>query len=138
MSTCDAKAICERLTALLPEVKGGSLAFWGNWFGRPMDNMHRVVRCIAVGDSLRLGFDKGEVLTVDSPVGFSISKDTFWINDAALVRWEWFYYGRPRTPANRCHQEFARTANGIHAKTNADWCGPSLNPEVGARAVEIH
>src|SRR5689334_4920571 len=100
MSSCDAKVICERLTPLLPGAKSCSLTFWGDWFGRPMDNTHRIVRCSANGDSLRLWFDEGETLTLDSPVGFDVSKDVFWVNDAALVRWEWFYYGRPKTPAN--------------------------------------
>ena len=134
----DAKVICERLTALLPHAKAGSLTFWGQWFGRPMDNVHRIVRCEADGDTLRLWFNEGEVLTVDAPVGFEASGTTFWIKDAKRVRWEWFYYGRPKTPENLYFQEYIRTAEGISATTNVDWYKPNLQPSAREKAVELH
>lgn len=138
MPPSDAKAICERLTALLPRAKAGTLRFWGQWFGRPMDNFHQIVRCEADGDTLRLWFDEGEVLTVDAPVGFEASGTTFWIKDAKRVRWEWFYYGRPKTPENLYYEDYIRTAEGISAGTNVDWYKPNLQPSARERAVELH
>jgi hypothetical protein len=137
MPRSDAKTICDRLTALLPHAKRGSLRSWGQWFGRPMDNVHQIVRCEADGDTLRLWFDDGEQLTVDTPSGFEASRDAFWISNANRVRWEWFYYGRPQTPENLYFQEFTRTAEGISATTNVDWYKPNLQPSIREKALEV-
>jgi hypothetical protein len=137
MAPSDSKAICEQITRLLPRAKAGTLRFWGEWFGRPMDNFHRIVRCEADGDVLRVWFDEGETLTVDAPLGFEASHDAFWINNANRVRWEWFYYGRTQTPDNLYYQEFVQNPEGITARTNVDWYKPNLQPSASARAVEI-
>jgi hypothetical protein len=34
--------LAERINAALP-VKSGALRVWGDWFGRPYDNMHVIV-----------------------------------------------------------------------------------------------
>ena len=137
MPSSDAKAICERLTALIPRAKAGTLRFWGQWFGRPMDNLHRIIRCEADGDVLRLWFNEGEMLSVDAPLGFEASSDAFWIGSANRVRWEWFYYGRPQTAENRYFEEFTRTADGIRATTNVNWYEPNLQPSAREKAVEV-
>jgi hypothetical protein len=137
MPPSDASSICERLTALLPRAKSGTLRFWGEWFGRPMDNFHRIIRCEANGDTLRVWFNEGELLTVDNPLGFEVSSEAFWIEDANRVRWEWFYYGRPQTPDNLYYKEFTRTSEGIGATTNVDWYNPNLQPSAREKAVEL-
>lgn len=137
MQPSDARSICERLTALLPHAKSGTLRFWGQWFGRPMDNFHQIVRCEANRDTLCLWFNEGELLTVDNPVGFETSSDVFWIENANRVRWEWFYYGRPQSPENLYYEEFTQTSDGIIATTNVDWCNPNLQPSVREKAVEV-
>jgi hypothetical protein len=75
----------------------GSLRFWGEWFGRPYDNCHTLVSCRAEEDVLRLSFDQGETLSTWSPTGLTLDKST---SDADRVRWEWFSYGKAKTPEN--------------------------------------
>ncbi len=133
----DAQAICDRLTALLPRVKTGTLRFWGQWFGRPMDNIHQIVRCEADADALRIWFNCGEKLTVEVPVGFEVSADAFWIRDADRVRWEWFYYGRAPTPENLCYEEFVRVPEGVRTTTSLNWSRSNLQPSMCEKAVEL-
>ena len=84
----------------MPVLKAGTLQFWGEWFGRPHDNIHRVVECNASKEVLKLRFNLGETLSVWRPTGCVADEQEFSIRGADRVLWEWFYYGRPRTPAN--------------------------------------
>src|SRR5437588_63322 len=124
----EAEQLVERITAFLPRIKRGTLRFWGEWFGRPYDNLHRLVKCAAVEDLLRLDFDEGELLCVWAPRRAVVDERTFRIADADRVRWEWFYYGRPKIAVNRYFMDFVRTATGVKAETNVDWYGTNLKP----------
>jgi hypothetical protein len=53
------------------------------------------------------------------------------------VRWEWFYYGRPKIGANRYFEQFMKTSDGIEATTNADWYSPIFKPSGSKSAVEM-
>jgi len=60
------------------------------------------------------------------------------IGDATRVRWEWFFYGRPKVAANRYFEDFVKTPDGgIDAATNIDWYTPILRPRANEAAVEI-
>ncbi|MCG8408088.1 MAG: hypothetical protein MI923_23055 [Phycisphaerales bacterium] len=137
MSQSDAKTICDELRLLLPHVKSGCLRFWGEWFGRPMDNQHKIVQCDVHGDTLRIFFDQGETLTVHHPQGYTASALDFWIVDADRVLWEWYNYGEPQIPENLYHKDFVKQDGDVTATTNVDWYSPSLNPSTEERAVEI-
>src|SRR6185437_6630786 len=90
-----AQLIAKRINAA-PMLKAGSLRFWGEWFGK-----HKIVSCSAEGNKLLLiEFDDGGTLTVIDPCGPALTATAFAIRDATLVRWEWFYYGRPHTSEN--------------------------------------
>src|SRR5260370_37575386 len=95
-----AEQIAARLGGSISDVKSGSLRIWGQWFGRPMDNWHTLVGCDAEGDLLRFRFNEGENLLVWAPRDVTIDQARFRIPDAHHVRWEWFYYGRPKVTAN--------------------------------------
>lgn len=84
---------------------GGSLCVFGDWFGKPLDNWHRLVGVRVVEAALVLAFDEGEVLSVWEPRGLEVTPPGFVIRTATRVRWEWFSYGRPRTPENLRVQE---------------------------------
>ena len=92
----ETKQIAESIRQMVPKAKRGTLPFWGEWFGRPYDNFQTLSKCDVEGECLRLIFDQGENLVICSPQGASIDEATFRIQNAARVRWEWFYYGRPR------------------------------------------
>ncbi len=139
----EAETMADLITRRLPEIRQGSLRFWGEWFGRPYDNKHRLIGCDAEADLLRLHFHEGEVLSVWSPRYLRIrpnrsgTEPVLRIGDAAQVRWEWFYYGRPQLAANRYFEQFVKTSDGIEATTNAHWHGPNLNPSGSEAAVEM-
>ena len=104
----------------LPNVKSGTLRFWGQWFGRPYDNLHTIVSCDATEDCLRVRFDDGEVLAVWNPVDVEIDATRFRIGSATAVPWTWYYYGRPRTPENLFYRDYAKQADNIAFRTNWD------------------
>jgi hypothetical protein len=133
----EAEGIAESIGRALPEVKSGTLRFWGQWFGRPYDNCHRIVACEAASEVLRVRFTEGEVLSVWAPRGATIDANTFRIADAARVRWEWFSYGRPKTAENLYFEEFVKDGHVVSAATNVDWRTPKLRPDPSHPAVEI-
>lgn len=64
-----------RIRAMLPNLKTGSLRIWGQWFGRPHDNIHRIVACSARDNELCLGFDDDETLTVWVPADLTANAE---------------------------------------------------------------
>lgn|SRR5487761_1778629 len=129
--------IAAEIRRTLPEVRGGSFRFWGVWFGRPQDNQHRLVDCKGERDLLRLRFDEGEALSVWCPNKVRIGPSVFRIGCATKIRWEWFAYGRPKTPENFYFEEFFRRFCWISSRTNVDWYEPHLNPRPWKPAVEM-
>jgi len=133
----ETKQIADRIREAIPTVKRGTLRFWGEWFGRPYDNIHTLTKCAIEEDCLRLFFDQGESLLICSPQGISLDETTFRIRTAARVRWEWFYYGRPRVPANLYFIEFEKCDEDVTASTNIDFYTPNFKPSTQHPAVEI-
>jgi hypothetical protein len=133
----EAEHIARVIREAIPRLKRGTLRFWGSWFGRPYDNVHEIVGCQADGDLLTVHFNEGEVLRVWAPRAATIDEESFRIDEADRVRWEWFYYGRPKTPANVYFEDF--TANGpeTQTETNVDWYVPNLETNRSLPAVEI-
>ena len=132
----ETEEIADRIRNALPNVKRGSLRIWGEWFGRPYDNFHTLVRC-EEQDYLRLTFHQGETLFVWSPRSLSMNNAKFRIKTAVRVRWEWFYYGRPQVQENLYFMEFEKSSLKITSKTNIDFYKPTLRPSVWRPAVEI-
>ena len=133
----EAQQMAANVSACLPNVKAGALCFWGEWFGRPYDNIHQIVSCEAEGEVLKLHFNEDETLFVWLPRGLKADQKTFRISDAAKVRWEWFYYGRPKVESNRYFMEFTKHGNAITATTNVNWYVPHLEPNQTSAAVEM-
>ena len=133
----DAQKIATSINASLPQLKVGTLRFWGEWFGRPYDNFHQVVHCSNKGKLVILEFNEGETLTISRPEGLVLKEGIFSIQSAASVRWEWFYYGRPKTAGNRYFEEFVNEGGKITVTTNVNWYLPEFNPSLAEKAVEI-
>jgi hypothetical protein len=112
--------LAAKISSTLPNVKSGSLRFWGHWFGRPYDNCHKVVSCDATDDCLRFRFDEGEVLAVWNPVDVEIDATRFRICGATALRWTWYYYGRPQTPENLYYHDYALQDGRVAFRTNWD------------------
>jgi hypothetical protein len=77
----------------LDRLRAGSLSFWGDWFGRPYDNIHRIVGADASDDVAVIYFDHAESLVIESPRVWSLMDGLLMVQDAERVRFQWFYYG---------------------------------------------
>jgi hypothetical protein len=134
------KPLSEGPSRFLPdhaEQINGSLCVFGDWFGRPMDNSHQLVSHEEKEGYIRLSFNEGETLEVWEPNGFRMDGKSFVIQRAMRVRWEWFYYGRPKLPENRFFIEHVVVGPSIEASSNVDWGTQSFNPSRAEPAVAI-
>jgi len=82
----EAEQTANRIRIALPNIKCGTLRFWGSWFGQPYDNRHQIVDCEAEGQILLVRFDQSELLSVFSPRNASINEKRFRIDDADRAR----------------------------------------------------
>ena len=131
--------MADALARDLPRIKNaGTLRFFGVWFGRPMDNLHRIVSCVAEGAVLRLGFEHGEQLSIWSPRGLEADAKRFRIAEAAQVRWEWTAFGQPRAERHRQFMEFRSEAGAVTLATNRPGPLPAERPSAACPAVELH
>jgi hypothetical protein len=133
----ETKEIATRIQRAIPKVPSGTLRFWGEWFGRPYDNIHTLLTCDAEANTLRLHFDQAETLVVWSPRGLTLDAAVLRIDVADRVRWEWYKYGSPKTPENLYFEEFTRTGQQLSASSNVDWYTPSFHPTTAHPAVEV-
>jgi hypothetical protein len=137
----DAADLVAALAPVLP-LPLGSLRVWGDWFGRPMDNMHTAIAVeTARNATLVIEFDEGETLTVDDPRDWTLDPEAhsgrLRIGRAARVTWAWFAYGRPKTAEHRHLEEHWFEDGRVQARSNADWYRPTFEPDPSLPAVEF-
>jgi hypothetical protein len=149
----EAEWIAGRLVPSRPLVEG-TPRFWGEWFGKPYDEIYRVVKCEAEGELLKLYFDHEEILSVSaprragflerlhpmapgeySPSGRVIRERVFRIGGADRVRWEWFYYDSAHPAKNNHFLDYCRTDAGIRKTT--DRHDPAMVSDPEQPAVEL-
>ena len=94
-------------------LKQGSLRFWGDWFGRPLDNCHRAVKVDydKYEDILIIYFDNEEKCTVFNPIDIVNTENDFYILKATKIIWEWYYYGKEHIPQNLYKRTYSQTIN---------------------------
>ena len=74
--------------------KGGSLSFYGDWFGRPYDNYHKFVYATCDEELLEIIFEDGERLLVYRPENIVSARKTLEIERAEKIKWIYYPYGR--------------------------------------------
>jgi hypothetical protein len=134
----EAAKIAERIEHLLPHIKAGTLRFFGEWFGRPYDNMHVIKSAEVKDDCLIVTFDQNEVLSIWNQSGFKINEKEFQIDSASRVIWQWYYYWRPQTSENLYYFDYLFEGNELMAKTNVDFYEAQLQPNQNESAVKIY
>lgn len=135
----EAERIAGEINERLPDIKSGSLVVFGDIFGGRIDTIHRV-RAARVGgtpEHLVVEFDDDETLEVWEPHRWTMDAQTFRIWDAVKVRWEWFYYGRPKIPANRYYREHVVDGQVVTATTNVEGRTPVFHATLERAAVEL-
>ena len=88
----------------------GSMRFWGEWFGRPMDNVHHVTKAFYDKDNkvLTMYFEAGETCIVYGPIGVVSTNQTFHVENAARVVWSYPYYTSTQEPQVRAKLDYVR------------------------------
>jgi hypothetical protein len=131
--------VATAIEAMPASQRWGSLCFYGEWFGgRPYDNQHTLTGVEGDEALVILSFDEGETLAVENPRRVTVSEDGLRIGRASRVRWEWFHYGRPKTPENRFVIEYRVGSTGVIEVTDtADWYEPLHQPSPSADAVAL-
>ncbi len=119
--------------------KSGSFCFWGDWFGRPLDNTHRCVSASLEGDLLMADFEEGESLTVYGAKEVFSDDGKFYVTDADMIVWEWDLYDEPKDDDSRRFIEYRKLPDGRIQKTSDLGSGiPEYIDPAGRNAVELY
>ena len=136
------KSVAEKFARREFPLKSGTLKFFGQWFGRPMDNCHRITdfRFDEVENVLEIHFDAGERLLVWNPANYSVGEQEFTIKEATKVRWEWYHYGGTQSRENLYSIEYVKQESYIQVvsgKIGADYTTGKQLSDSREPAVEI-
>jgi hypothetical protein len=103
------------------KISGGTLRFWGNWFGKPMDNYHEIkmVEYDNETEKLTLTLSEGEKIRIWSPSAVKIGKKELRIEEADKIFFEWHYYGKNKTDENLRFESYIN--NGVKIKYETDF-----------------
>jgi len=115
----------------------GSVCIFGDWFGKPMDNYHQVISFEEKGNHIKLVFNEGESLDIWDGKEIEINQSKLTIMKASRIRWEWFYYGKPKIIENRFFIDHIVKNNEVIATSNVNWYTPDFNSSMKVPAVRI-
>jgi len=117
------KQFAEKYKNKQGQVKGGTLCFWGHWFGKPYDNIHEITAVDFDTDTntLRIRFSEQETLTITNPLGIEEYNNRLQINQADKVYWQWYYYGKKQEEENLLYYDITKNSGVITGVTNANW-----------------
>ncbi len=96
---------------------GGSLRFWGEWFGRPYDNFHRVqyAQYDTTTNELIIYFEE-EILRIKQPQEIYNTEREFYVVDAEEISWQWSSYGEPITRDSQNYIIYHKNTDGTFYK----------------------
>jgi hypothetical protein len=99
---------------------GGTLRFWGNWFGKPMDNQHEIknVEFDKEINLLTLTLSEGEKLKIWNPSDIEIGKKELRIRKAKRILFEWYLYGQSANDENLRFENYINSGLNISFKTD--------------------
>lgn len=75
------------------KIKGGALCFYGDWFGRPYDNYHKIIHTGYDDEILEIIFDHGERLLAYKPENITSTEKEFKIQKSQKIKWIYIPYG---------------------------------------------
>jgi hypothetical protein len=104
------------------EIKiGGTLRFWGNWFGKPMDNYHEIkkVEFDKLTNTLILILSEEEKLSIWNPSEIEIGRKELNIRNADKILFEWYVYGESQIDKNLRFESYID--NGINIEFITDF-----------------
>lgn len=93
-------------------IEGGSLCIWGEWFGRPYDNFHKVKSVRWEECEIIIYFDQDESLYISNPSNITNEDKQLCIGEASKILFAWYYYGKPRTYENLYVRQYTKDTDG--------------------------
>ncbi|MDO3695944.1 hypothetical protein QVZ41_13920 [Wenyingzhuangia sp. chi5] len=116
---------------------GGTLRFWGNWFGRPMDNFHVVknIEFIESTERIILSLDDSQKITIIKPRNISITNKELNIEEAENIRFEWSYFINKKKVTK--FQSYQKLENKIKFDTNIDSSKKYIKCTINKPALSI-
>lgn len=110
-------------------INGGTLRFWGNWFGKPMDNYHEIknVEFDNGKNILTLTLGEDEKLKIWNPSNLEIGRKELRIKNADKILFEWHLYGENKTGENLRFESYKN--NGISIEFTTDFMPEKRNVE---------
>ncbi len=120
--------------------QGGSFRIFGDWFGKPYDNNHRIDSADFDSKSkiLTLKFKDGEKLEIYNPSHIFEASTFLKILKADRIRLTWFYYGKTQSTANKYFLDYSLQDKKIKTETNVDWYKPNFDVSLGDSALMIY
>ena len=117
--------------------KGGTLRFFGDWFGRPYDNFHIPVSAELSENVLTILFNNGGKCVVYDPVGTVNEPNDFHVGRASKIVWEWYYYGKAQTPENLCRLEYTFADGSVSVVNNGVCKAVNRSVDADSYALEM-
>lgn len=106
-------------------IKGGTVCFWGYWFGKPFDNFHQIVfvRFHEAEHQLELLFTESESLIIKSPERIKEYGNRIEIESATRIFWQWHPYGKSynNTQEDYSYIEIIRNNSDLKGVANDNW-----------------
>jgi hypothetical protein len=130
--------IINSIAESLPNIKKGTLRFWGDWFGRPYDNVHMITGAERISNGIKILFDNDEMLSIVNPGRASINENEFVVLKAKSIKWEWYSYGKEKTDKNKYCILYENMGNEIIGKSNEDWYTHIFETDIHEPAVKIY
>lgn len=92
----DAKELSKIINDLAVK-PGGTLRFYGEWFGRPYDNYHKILECVFKDEILYIKFDAGETIKIWNPNNIILNNDELIIKNSTCVEFLRYDYDKQLT-----------------------------------------
>ena len=128
------KDIHKAFVRLPPEKSGGSLAFYGCWFGGRPDGIVMLDSVSYHEQTLIVKFIGGEELQISNPSDFEILEDALIIWQASSLVFCWNLYGEEAISSNRSCYKFKVIDDDVYFHTNYKF---PMIPKIGAPAFEM-
>ena len=94
----------------LEEKPGGTLRLYGEWFGRPFDNYHKILECMFKDRILHIIFETGEKIKVWNPDKITFNNSELMIKDSTCVEFLRYYQGKPQIEENLIIDRYSNDA----------------------------
>lgn len=120
--------------------KGGALRIYGDWFGKPYDNHHKISKAQfdKISKILTIEFNEGETLQIHNPRHIFEASTFLKVLGADRIKWTWYFYGKFKTRENLYFLDYKKSSSKIQTDTNVDWYKPAFNVSLGDPALMIY